>query len=350
MKTVILLGAGISRAAAGKKPLAKRPPLDADFFEISRYSDSSKHFDVVRVLKNLVGDYSQTLLKSLETSAAYLYLKAVDSPSGSSYHKGFIDLLLLLNSVLASSTNDLSLGPRSLLYRFFLSELKRVNKPKDLTLITFNYDLLAERALDEIASRNGSEYFSFPGCYRLKDVEGVPTINTHNTFMNIDKESEGVAVLKLHGSMNWQSKHSSPEPYPSALYSPARSLYVMNSPKIAHSLSWKPKKRLVYMKPIIVPPVSGKRGMMHNSMKDIWKIAGRALREADRVVVIGYSCPPLDLEARILLSENLRQNKNKKLYVIDPSPESSAKFIEICGVDHATFYTSLKDWVRDAAR
>jgi len=60
----------------------------------------------------LVGDYSHTLKASLESSAAYLYLKAIDSPNGSVYHKGFLNLLQLLYSVLATTTNNLSLGPR----------------------------------------------------------------------------------------------------------------------------------------------------------------------------------------------------------------------------------------------
>jgi hypothetical protein len=104
------------------------------------------------------------------------------------------------------------------------------------------------------------------------------------------------------------------------------------------------------MKPIIVPPVSGKRNMMHGSMAGLWKLASKSLQDADRVVIAGYSCPPLDFEARILLSENLRLNDSKKLYVIDPNPQSAAKFIEICGVDHSTIYVSVKDWVRDTVK
>lgn len=348
MKTVIILGAGISRAASGNKPLATRPPLDADFFTIARASQRERSDQVSQILDDLVGDYAHTLRSSLEASAAYLYLKAIDSSSGSVYHRGFLDLLQLLNLVLARTTNDLSLGPRSLLYRFLLSEITKAGKPKNLTIITFNYDLLAERALYEISSKKGAEVFSFPGCYRLDDIERIQNVSGCDAFPDTSKDHNGVAILKLHGSMNWQSKHTSSEPTPSALFSPNRLLHVLNTPEIPGSLSWKPKKRRIYMKPIIVPPVSGKRGMMHNCMPKLWSVASKALQQADRVVVAGYSCPPLDLEARILLSENLRKNSGKKLYVIDPNAESAAKFIEICGVDHATIYRSVKDWVRDA--
>ena len=348
MKTVMILGAGVSRAAGGKKSLSNRPPLDADFFQIAKAAIRRGHDSVMGVLHDLVGDYSNTLSNSLEASVAYLFLKAVDSTAGSIYHRGFINILLLLNVLLAKTTNEISISPRSLLYRFLLSELRKVDKPEDLSIITFNYDLLVERVFDEIAVRNGNQIFSFPGCYRLSDIESTPNISGSDPFSNISKDHVGVPILKLHGSLNWQSKHTSELPRPSALFHPSRALFVMNSPKIASSLSWRPGSRTVYMKPIIVPPVSGKRNMMHNSITELWQKAGKALVEADRVIVAGYSCPPLDIEARILLSESLRQNSSKKLYVIDPNHQSAANFIEICGVDHSTIYTSIKDWVRDS--
>ncbi len=159
---------------------------------------------------------------------------------------------------------------------------------------------------------------------------------------------KGVEVLKLHGSLNWQSVHTSDQPKPHTLFASNREINVIDSPMIPSSLTWKKKARKMYMKPIIVPPVSGKRGMMHRSFEPLWELAGERLRAADRVVVAGYSCPPLDIEARMLLSENLRKNEEKKLYVIDPIAESAAKFVEICGVNHCTIYSSIGAWVDDA--
>lgn len=348
MKTVIILGAGASRAPGNNKPMHSKPPLDADFFSIARAAGIAEHDKVVSSLKNLVGDYSSTLTKSLEISASYLYLKAIDSSPGSIYHRGFLDLLSLINKTLARTTNNISLGPRSLLYRFLLGEIKKVKSPSNLTIITFNYDLLAERTLYEIAKNNGDNYFCFPGCYCLTDIASTPGIKGYLGFGKENLDHKGVGVLKLHGSLNWQSKHTSDSPNPGTMFSPKRAIHVMNSLKIANALSWKPRKRRVYMKPIIIPPISGKRGMMHNSMRHLWSTAAKRLRKADRIVIAGYSCPPLDLEARILLSENLRQNDMKKLYVIDPSGESAAKFIDLCGVNHSTIYSSLRDWVNDA--
>ncbi len=349
-RTVLILGAGSTRALGNNKPVAKKPPLDADFFEIARLGKVNELNEVSDVLNELVGEYSTSIKQSLERAATYLYLKAIDSPAGSPYHKGFVSFLRLLQVVLASTTNPLKVGKSSLLYRFLLNELKTAETPDNLSVITFNYDLMVERALDEIASNNGEEIFQLPGCYRLKDITSTTKINGQPQFSNGGNLHEGVEVLKLHGSMNWLSVHTSDEPMPRTLFAPNREIHVADSPNISWNLNWKRNKRKMYMKPIIVPPVSGKRGMMHKGFDRLWDLAGERLRNADRIVVAGYSCPPLDIEARMLLSESLRKNDSKKLYVIDPSAESAAKFVDICGVDHCTIYSSIKAWVDDARK
>lgn len=348
MKTVMILGAGVSRAAGNSRPISRRPPLDADFFEVARTGKHRLHKNIIATLEKLVGDYSQSLVHSLETSATYLYLKAIDSPNGSEYHIGFLNLLKLLSGVLAKTTNDLKLGRRSLIYRFLLCELNNLDSPSDLTVLTFNYDLLIENTLQEIALNSRPDVFTFPGCYRLNDFISSPGTTGQPKFESQGKEFAGVGVLKLHGSMNWQSRHTSDTPRPSALFNPNRELHIINSKHISTSLRWRRNSRVIYMKPIIVPPVSGKRGMMHKSMTGLWDLAAKKLTEADRIIIAGYSCPPLDLEARILLSENLRINNNKKVYVIDPNPASASKFVDLCGVTHSTIYSSISSWVDDA--
>lgn len=347
-KTVLILGAGVTRAAGANHAYARRPPLDADFFETARLGSHGTYDNVMKVLKKLVGDYSTDLVTSLERATTYLYLKAIDSTSRSVYHKGFLDLLQLLISVLSHTTNNLRVGRRSLIYRFLLSEINKLDSIDDITVITFNYDLLVEKALDEIAVHNGSHIFQFPECYRIKDIESTNGVTGEPSFRNSGTGESGIPVLKLHGSLNWLSRHTSNSPMPRTLFAPNREIHMADSPNIATHLTWRRKSRTIYMKPIIIPPVSGKKGMMHNALGPLWDMAALSLRESDRIVIAGYSCPPLDIEARMLLSENLRLNNSKKLYLIDPNAESAAKFIDLCGVNHSTIYSSIKDWVDDA--
>lgn len=350
MKTVLILGAGATRAARPKAALAARAPLDGDFFAIASRCEKALAKRVTGCLEDLVGDYAESLCDSLETATSYLYIKAMDEGTGSAYHNAFLDLLLLLSRVLAQTTNSIPDGPRSLLYRLFLRELATVSAPQDLTIMTFNYDLLAERTLDSMERNGHPGVFHFPGCYRIDELADTLSVKGKPVFDSDSFNHEGVSVLKLHGSMNWQSTHKSDKPSAQAVLNSKRKLHVLDSPEVPNKLSWLRKTRKVHMKPIIIPPVSGKRGVMHESVQPLWNKAGAALREADRVVVSGYSCPPLDLESRILLSENMRANENKKVYVINPDASSSVKFLELCGVDHLTVYTGIQEWIRDARR
>ncbi len=345
----MIIGAGFSRAAApSNASVARRPPLDFDFCSVAS-AISRKEFDQVKnYVQSTLGDYSEQLLQSLETTTTFLYQKALSSSPRSDAHNAFLSMLSLLGKVLANTTNPLQIGPRSLIYRFFLNEISRLSNPEHLSIITFNYDLVIERTLSIIGEKQHFDAFSFPNSYRLTKVAGTPGIHGLAPFPSSTPRSKGITLLKLHGSMNWQSVHTSTSPNPSALLQPNRELNVVNAMNIGADLSWTRKRRRVYLKPIIVPPVSGKRGMMHNVVQELWGIAANLLREADRIVITGYSCPPLDLEARFLISENLRANTSKRVYVIDPNAEVAARYVDLCGVEHLTIYSSIKAWVADA--
>lgn len=349
MRTVIIIGAGLTRAAAQYAPKKRLPPLDRDYFEIAKAVAPGLHDLLQAELDDFVGDYSSVLCESLETASTYLYLKALDAKKGDRHHEAFLAHLELLNQVLAETTNHIGAGRRSLIYRFFLSEIQRLERPEHLSVLTFNYDILVERVLDAMNSaRRGM--FVFPGCYRLRGMAPgrVGTFTGAEEFNSSDVNPAGIGVLKLHGSLNWQSSHTSSSPTPSALTNQNRNLNVLDAKNLPLSLSRRAGRKTLYMKPITVPPVSGKRGIMHSDILPLWELAARLLREADRILIVGYSCPPLDLEARILLSENLRRNANKRVYVINPAAEAAARFVRICGVNHATIYESIEAWIADA--
>lgn len=345
-KTVLILGAGAVRAAAGRRAVAKTPPLDCDFFDIAKKTHATLHAQVERQLRKLVGTYADEILRSLEETTTLLYLKAVDSTRGSAAHLAFLRQLNLLHRVLKTTTDPLPTGPRSLLYRLFRHELLRLDQPEHLTIITFNYDLMVERALDELQAHNTNTVFSYPSCYQLPTGTKMANVRGGKPFSATGVPHAGVSVLKLHGSLNWQSTHNSREPTPAALFNPRRSLTVLNSSEVAESLTWKQGARTVHMKPVILPPVTGKRGLLHQSLAPVWTAAGTALSEADRLVIFGYSCPPLDFEAKMLLGERVQPTQLKELIVIDPAPAVAGRFIPLCGVGSAQLFSSLDDFLK----
>lgn len=336
------MGAGAIRAAAGYKALAKRPPLDRDFFEIASKTRPSLCVIVRHKMKQLVGSYSSEALQSLENTTTFLYLKAIDSSPKSPAHRAFLYQLQLIEDVLANTTNDLPTGPSSLLYRLIRRELNGLASPEQLTIITFNYDLMIERVLDELQKHDATKLFTFPGCYRLPADTPMTEVEDCLPYEASGSQHGGIAVLKLHGSLNWSSTHRSKSPAPTALFSPDRKMHILNTKRMSSSLTWKKASRMLYLKPIILPPVTGKRGLLHNNLSSVWVHAASALKQASRLVIFGYSCPPLDFEAKILLGENVQPSRTNDLTVVDPNIAIARRFISLCGVAGCQVYTSMQ--------
>jgi len=347
-KTVVILGAGAVRAAAGRRAIAKRPPLDCDFIDIARKVNPILCDRVEKQLRQVVGDYATEVLRSLESATTLLYLKAIDSAPKAPAHRTFLDQLNLLWEVIAKTTNPMRVGPRSLLYRLLRREIQQLGNPDDITVITFNYDLAIERTLDEIQKHDERSLFSFPECYRLPAAIGVTPIRGRTDVFASKTGVKGIAVLKLHGSLNWQSTHTSREPTPRALFNTSRKMTVVDCSQVRHNLRLQ-KGRTVYMKPIILPPVTGKRGLLHDHMATVWDEARRALKSATRIVVLGYSCPPLDFEARMLLGECVQPTVLSELRVVDPNPAVAARFVSLCGVPSVNVFVSAEDYIASAA-
>lgn len=338
---MLVLGAGAVRATAtSQAPAGRQPPLDRDFFRIAASVPSAAVPRLRRFLRSVLGTYDDILLKSLESTATYLYLKALEGATGSPEHLTFLQLLEMIERVLAATTNDLRLGPRSRLYRFYLRELNRVQDSNELCTITFNYDLTIERVLDELQARGHAGVFAYPGCYRLPGILRVYPVQNGTPFVQADFRPIGTELLKLHGSLTWHSRHTSTRPTPRALFNAGRLLYVANEQQIVPNMSWQRGRRL-YLKPIIVPPMSGKRGVLHSCLEPLWRAAGERLRAADRVVILGYSCPPLDLEAHTLLAENMRSQPDKELVLVDPDTALAGRFTRLCGASRIEVFSSL---------
>ena len=59
MRTVLIIGAGMTRAACSSKSLKRRPPLDSDFFDIAMAVERELCESVLYHLEDFVGDYSE---------------------------------------------------------------------------------------------------------------------------------------------------------------------------------------------------------------------------------------------------------------------------------------------------
>jgi len=247
---------------------------------------------------------------------------------------------------LATTTRDIRMSPRSLLYRLIVGFLNNRVPPANITIITFNQDIQVEKALDAIQHTKGraaKPIFSFPHCYNLpKPVRlSRPVSPAEPRFDTGEDDAQGIAVLKLHGSLNWYSLHNSPNPTRGRLFDPARLIRVTPRKSIIPDMTLPPKEgvRLRFTFPLVVPPVVHKSGILHEDLKPVWVLAQDRLETADRVIIFGYSCPPNDWESANLVARALTNNRGlTEISIIDPAPAVLLRYVELGNLSNVSYY------------
>lgn len=103
------------------------------------------------------------------------------------------------------------------------------------------------------------------------------------------------------------------------------------------------KKRHLYTLPVIVPPVSHKSSVLHNAMRELWRLSEQALHEADEIVVFGYSCPPLDFESSNQLRRSQMNRTNPpSISVIDRDPAIASRYVSLFDASCLHFFSSAR--------
>ncbi len=168
-------------------------------------------------------------------------------------------------------------GATAYLDRFIEKHLQ----PGD-TIITFNYDLLIEAALRRA------------GLWGLRDGYGVDLSGSFRSLL--DEPESQVQVLKLHGSVGWFSIVM------------GRALLVSQGAgqllgyKNLETSSRNMGKGITLSQ--VLP--SFVKIMAHYPLPRLWRAAAAALREADRVLFVGYSFPFADSAAHSLFLTNCK--------------------------------------------
>lgn len=273
---VYVLGAGASREASG--------PLVRDFMFArdkrgakihSHYFYSDKRYDLLSELfgdwifreptKANVEHFFQTIV-SYEVSGK----KFEDSSTGHKYDASLVRRYLVwyISSYVKHCIDSNSSLPDH--YSTFARNLSR--KGLRPSILTFNYDMVMEEAL--VAELGGLNYFlSASMCPPL--------------FL----KKKGIPLLKLHGSLNWTVCQS------------CGSFEIRDRPVAHHYVRRRCQACEQGLKePYIVPPSPDKERYF-GPRNQLWRKARELLSRADKIVIIGYSLPYLDIAARGLLRD-----------------------------------------------
>jgi NAD-dependent SIR2 family protein deacetylase len=166
-----------------------------------------------------------------------------------------------------------------------------LQKSRVNTFITFNYDLLLEDALYKV------------GLAREYHLPQGGTV--------VDAEEPGLqrcSVLKLHGSTNWGvctqcGQH---------MVVLSRDMFGLSSEL---SLLECEKCHTPTLQPFLIPP-SWDKSEYSDIMRPVWSEAVKALEQASRICVIGYSMRETDSFFRYLIALALSQNHNLYRFIV----------------------------------
>ena len=200
-------------------------------------------------------------------------------------------------------------------------------KPPD-TIITFNWDLIIERSLENYPKNPTFEY-----SYSRK------------------RKSKVFSLLKPHGSIDWFRKSVVKKLDPKT-----DTLHLDKELCVFPYFSRATSPKLLDAVPIIVPPVAAKE-FNCEFLKRTWRGVYRAVSDATELYVIGYSLPKEDQFARLVLRRALRYNIIKagrgdkepvRLTVVNPDETVGVTFSRLMPKDqHApSFYqATLEDYL-----
>lgn len=185
------------------------------------------------------------------------------------------------------------------------------------TIITFNWDLTLERALEE-----------YPG-----DPGFLYTYSRH-------REAKSFSLLKPHGSIDWFLKKTVCKLVPESKVG-----------RLDHTLCYYPRfnranyPELLGVAPVIVPPIATKE-FESDFLKRVWRHVYRAVSDATELHVIGYSLPREDQFARLVLRRGVLNNIRKasqrnrvplKVIVVNPDSATEGTFAQLVGREVEAF-------------
>jgi hypothetical protein len=240
-------------------------------------------------------------------------------------------LLKMYRASIQQTTDNLRGNSRSgvgALTKFLLND----NPQRELTFITFNQDLVIEKALDDIAKTVSYTLpwsileaygISFSGFLTMQ-VNSKPFVHD-NTF-----KTAPVRVLKLHGSTNWVYTVRSAKDARNCLRTPKNSPYCLNDQEIRPTVRLVGETKTQTTLPLIVPPIYEKVRHTTKMLKPIWNEARNALSTSDECIVFGYSFPDTDIAAYTMIRAAFHLNPNTpRIHVIDIDPHIAAKLSAI---------------------
>jgi hypothetical protein len=296
----LVLGAGASRGVSYADAGDILSPLDADFFDLLQRaatgtadSDEKAVAHVIAQVQKLPYDYWRSMERAFYTLHLRAYMAAKLTADNGHPDERVIKEFAQCVQVLLRKAHGKHTCTN---HQQFLQVLHETD-----TVISFNYDLVPERALKPIAEERMVPFGRW--LYGL-------SANTRGLDLPV--------MLKLHGSSNWK------------LTKGRTSEVIEVRTKTWEQLDETPGYRGHLGEGTAFPiflPFWDKR-IERRPWLHLWKTAYERLANVEAVIVWGYSLPPTDIKAQHFFSLALG-NRPVTLCVIDPSEATRRRWREL---------------------
>lgn len=292
----LILGAGASRGVSYAHPGKFPSPLDGDFFDLlQRLKPHEKDREAIEFVLEQVSALPQDFRRSMERSFYTLhlrsYLKHILSNSDDREENHLLGCFAYATEALLRQSHGIETCEH---HKAIVAKLSGND-----AVISFNYDLVIERALRPLANANNVPFRD--DIYRF-DV-------SHDYNLPVPK------ILKLHGSSHWRLRDGEL----STTFTDWEALD--DQPYyIRHSLE--------HAFPILLP--FWDKDIESGPWLPLWKAAYQQLQLCDTIIVWGYSLPPTDVKARELFSIAVKDSgAGIRLCVVDPSPQARQRWRDL---------------------
>jgi hypothetical protein len=191
-------------------------------------------------------------------------------------------------------------------------------------VVSLNYDLIVEATARTLHIRSRNENQIFPD-YRSLFPAALGSLASRygNSTWADPPRYETFSLLKLHGSLNWAY---SPQGVGDV---PVYDLGCVSEWDRGNPIHWTDVLASMRdLEPLVVPPVTTKSALYGRTgwIRSLWTDAADALAAAERVVCIGYSMPPSDVQLRLLLGTNLA---DKSLVLVNTDTDTADHYARL---------------------
>jgi len=349
---VFVLGAGASHPDG--VPLQKHilPMILSD--KESKLRDTFIGCNVIQFLEdNFVYDIKNEKFPNLEAVFGFLdyFIQQNESLNSTYNHNKIVEIKEFLIKLIHYIVN-LQTDKRSQYYHKFWEGVQNYNS--NISIITLNYDTLLEQAFDFLYQKLG--FIDY--CTHLMNYDKIDELRDFNFWVNPREpvmvnnnfSPVPIKIIKLHGSLNWKYCNCCNQ----TLLTPWHRTIDLHKGKFL-GFTYPDNEKYEYVCPLdgtefqtLIMPPSYIKSLNQPVISQLISEASREIRDAKKIVFIGYSLSDADVHIKALFRKQLRPDQevvvvnNKKVKILQNKYQALTKNMRY-------YKCSFEDFVSDVS-